>query len=102
MESFARFYAAVESFPVPTIAVCVGNVVGAGAELAAGCDLRVAGDNLKLAWAGARLGVPVGPARLAPLVGLAIAKDLVLTARVLDQRAADALGLLAAAAPAGE
>lgn len=102
MEAFARFYAAVEAFPLPTIAVCVGNVVGAGAELAAGCDLRVGGDNLHLAWAGARLGVPVGPARLAPLVGLARAKELILTARVLDQRAADALGLLAAAVPAEE
>src|SRR4051794_1786500 len=102
MEAFARFYAAVESFPLPTIAVCVGNVVGAGAELAAGCDLRVGGDNLHLAWAGARLGVPVGPARLAPLVGLARAKELILTARVLDQRAADELGLLAAAVPAGQ
>jgi enoyl-CoA hydratase/carnithine racemase len=102
MEAFARLYAAVEAFPLPTIAVCVGNVVGAGAELAAGCDLRVGGDNLHLAWAGARLGVPVGPARLAPLVGLARAKELVLTARVLDQHAADALGLLAAAVPAAE
>ena len=102
MEAFARFYAAVESFPLPTIAVCVGNVVGAGAELAAGCDLRVGGDNLHLAWAGARLGVPVGPARLAPLVGLARAKELILTARVLDQRAAGELGLLAAAVPAAE
>src|SRR6478735_7140228 len=74
MEAFARFYAAVESFPLPTIAVCVGNVVGAGAELAAGCDLRVGGDNVHLAWAGARLGVPVGPARLAPLVGRARAR----------------------------
>ena len=102
MEAFARFYAAVESFPLPTIAVCVGNVVGAGAELAAGCDLRVGGDNLHLAWAGARLGVPVGPARLTPLVGLARAKELILTARVLDQRAAGELGLLAAAVPAVE
>jgi enoyl-CoA hydratase/carnithine racemase len=102
MEAFARFYAAVEAFPLPTIAVCVGNVVGAGAELAAGCDLRVGGDNLHLAWAGARLGVPVGPARLAPLVGLARAKELILTARVLDQRAAEELGLLAAAVPAAE
>jgi enoyl-CoA hydratase/carnithine racemase len=102
MEAFARFYAAVEAFPVPTIAVCVGNAVGAGAELAAGCDLRVGGDNLHLAWAGAKLGVPVGPARLAPLVGLARAKELILTARVLDQAAADALGLLAAAVPAAE
>src|SRR3954465_79252 len=102
MESFARLYAAVEAFPLPTIAVCVGNVVGAGAELAAGCDLRVGGDNLHLAWAGARLGVPVGPARLAPLVGLARAKELILTARVLDQCAAGELGLLAAAGPAAE
>jgi enoyl-CoA hydratase/carnithine racemase len=102
MQAFARLYAAVEAFPLPTIAVCVGNVVGAGAELAAGCDLRVGGDNLHLAWAGARLGVPVGPARLAPLVGLARAKELILTARVLDQRAADELGLLAAAVPAGD
>ena len=102
MEAFARFYAAIEAFPLPTIAVCVGNVVGAGAELAAGCDLRVGGDNLHLAWVGARLGVPVGPARLAPLVGLARAKELILTARVLDQRGADELGLLAAAVPAAE
>jgi enoyl-CoA hydratase/carnithine racemase len=102
MEAFARFYAGVEAFPLPTIAVCVGNVVGAGAELAAGCDLRVGGDNLHLAWAGARLGVPVGPARLAPLVGLARAKELILTARVLDQRAAGELGLVAAAVPAAQ
>jgi enoyl-CoA hydratase/carnithine racemase len=94
MEAFARFYAAVEAFPVPTIAVCVGNVVGAGAELAAGCDLRVGGDNLKLAWAGARLGVPVGPARLAPLIGVSRAKDLVYTGRVVGADEAQALGLL--------
>ncbi len=102
MEAFARLYAAVEAFPAPTIAVCVGNVVGAGAELAAGCDLRVGGDNLKLAWAGAKLGVPVGPARLVPLVGLAKAKELILTGRVVRTEEAAALGLLHATAPAAE
>lgn len=91
MEAFARFYSAIEAFPAVTVAVAVGNCVGAGAELVAGCDLRVAGDNLKLAWAGARLGVPVGPARLAPLVGLAIAKELVFTGRVVG--AEEAVGL---------
>src|SRR3712207_9172845 len=82
-----------EAFPKPTIAVCVGNVVGAGAELAAGCDLRVAGDNLELAWAGARHGVPVGPARLAPLVGVSRAKDWILTGRVVGAQEAAAAGL---------
>jgi enoyl-CoA hydratase/carnithine racemase len=102
MEAFSRLYVAVEAFPVPTIAVCVGNCVGAGAELAAGCDLRVGGDNLTLAWAGARLGVPVGPARLVPLVGLARAKELILTGRVVGMAEADALGLLARTAPAAQ
>lgn len=95
MEAFARLYAAVEAFPAPTIAVCVGNVVGAGAELACGCDLRVGGDNLKLVFPGARLGVPVGPARLVPLVGLSKARELIFTGRVVGADEADALGLLA-------
>lgn len=94
MERFTRLYAAVEAFPLPTVAVCVGNCVGAGAELAAGCDLRVGGENLRLAWAGARLGVPVGPARLVPLVGLSRAKDLILTGRVVDAAEALAIGFL--------
>jgi len=102
MEAFAALYAAIEAFPAPTIAVCVGNVVGAGAELAAGCDLRVAGDNLKLMFPGARLGVPVGPARLVPLVGLSKARELIFTGRVVDAAEADALGLLARTAPAAE
>ena len=102
MEAFAALYAAVEAFPAPTVAVCVGNVVGAGAELAAGCDLRVGGDNLKLAWAGAKLGVPVGPARLVPLVGLSRAKELIFTGRVVGMDEAVALGLLHRTAPAEE
>src|SRR4051794_35477635 len=100
MEAFSRFYAAVEALLAVTIAVCVGNCVGAGAELAAGCDLRVGGDNLKLAWAGARLGVPVGAARLVPLVGMSRAKELVFTGRVVGMEEAAAMGLLARTAPA--
>ncbi|HET6506833.1 MAG TPA: enoyl-CoA hydratase/isomerase family protein [Baekduia sp.] len=95
MEAFARLYAAIEAFPAPTIAVCVGNVVGAGAEVAAGCDLRVGGDNLKLVFPGAKLGVPVGPARLVPLVGLSKARELIMTGRVVAVDEAEALGLLA-------
>ncbi len=100
MEAFARVYAAVEAFPAPTIAVCVGHVVGAGAELAAGCDLRVAGDNVHLRWAGGLMGVPVGPARLVPLVGVAVAKDLILTSRAVAGEEARALGLVHRLVPA--
>jgi enoyl-CoA hydratase/carnithine racemase len=102
MAAFTRMYAAFDSFPVPVIAVCVGNCVGAGAEIVAGADLRVGGDNLKLAWAGARLGVPVGPARLAPLIGTSRAKELVYTGRVVGMDEARELGLLHRTAPAAE
>jgi enoyl-CoA hydratase len=102
MELFARLYAAWDAVPVPTVCVCVGDVLGAGAELAAGADLRVGGDNLRLGWLGARLGVPVGPARLIPLVGLAAASELLLTGRLLDAPAARELGLVHRSAPAAE
>lgn len=102
MAAFTRLYAHLEAFPVPTVAVCVGNCVGAGAEIAAGCDLRVGGDNLRLAWAGARLGVPVGPARLAPLIGVSAAKDLVFTGRVVGMAEAATIGFLNRTAPEGE
>ncbi|HMS62715.1 MAG TPA: enoyl-CoA hydratase-related protein, partial [Solirubrobacteraceae bacterium] len=52
MEAFAALYRALDAFPAPVVCVCVGNCVGAGAELVAGSDLRVGGDNLRLAWAG--------------------------------------------------
>ncbi|HVL95801.1 MAG TPA: enoyl-CoA hydratase/isomerase family protein [Solirubrobacteraceae bacterium] len=102
MEAFARMYAAIEAVPVPTIAVCVGHCVGAGAELAAGCDLRVAGENLRARWVGALHGVPVGPARLVPLVGLALAKDLALTSRVLEADEALRIGFVRSVHPPEE
>lgn len=102
MAAFTRMYTAIDGFPVPVIAVCVGHCVGAGAEIIAGADLRVGGDNLKLAWAGARLDVPVGPARLAPLIGVSRAKDLIFSGRVVGQREAAEFGLLHRSAPADD
>lgn len=102
MEAFARMYAAVSAFPVPTIGVCVGHCVGAGAEVAAACDLRVAGDNMKVRWVGSLHGVPVGPARLVPLVGEAPAKDLIFTSRVLEAEEALRIGFVRSVHPADE
>jgi enoyl-CoA hydratase/carnithine racemase len=102
MELFTRLYAALDEFRAPLVAVCVGNCVGAGAELTAGSDLRVAGDNLKLSWAGGRLGVPVGPARLVPLVGLSRAKELILTGRVVGAEEAERIGFAHRVVPAAE
>jgi enoyl-CoA hydratase len=102
MNDFGAVYTAVERFPAVTICAMVGNTVGAGAELAAACDLRVAGDNLKLRWVGGLLGVPVGPARLAPLVGLAAARHLVFRSPVVRAEDALAYGLTYDVVPAAQ
>src|SRR3954447_19257398 len=81
MELFARLYDELTAFPKPTVAACHGSCVGGGAEIAVACDLRVGGSNLRMRFPGAALGVPVGPARLVTLCGLATAKYLLLTSR---------------------
>ncbi len=95
MDAFAALYAAIEAVPAPTIAVCLGHCVGAGAELAVGCDLRVIADNV------ASPGLePASACRWArpgslPWSALSRAKELIFTGRSIDQAEAVALGLAA-------
>jgi enoyl-CoA hydratase/carnithine racemase len=100
MQLFADLYNAIVAFPKPTIAACHGDVVGGGAEIAICCDLRVGGSNLRMRFPGAALGVPVGPARLVTLCGLATAKYLLLTSRTVGADEALRLGLVNRVAPA--
>ena len=100
MQLFADLYDAIVAFPKPTIAACHGDVVGGGAEIAIACDMRVGGANLRMRFPGAALGVPVGPARLVTLCGLAAAKYLLLTSRTVGADEALRLGLVNRVAPA--
>jgi enoyl-CoA hydratase/carnithine racemase len=100
MQLFADLYDAIVAFPKPTVAACHGDVVGGGAEVAVACDLRVGGANLRMRFPGAALGVPVGPARLTTLCGLAAAKYLLFTSRTVGADEALRLGLVNRVAPA--
>lgn len=100
MQLFADLYDQVVAFPKPTIAACHGDVVGGGAEIAVACDMRVGGANLRLRFPGAALGVPVGPARLVTLCGLAAAKYLLLSSRTIGADEALRMGLVNRVAPA--
>ncbi len=100
MRLFADLYDEIVAFPKPTIAVCHGDVVGGGAEIAIACDMRVGGANLRMRFPGAALGVPVGPARLVTLCGLAAAKYLLLSSRTVGADEALRLGLVNRVAPA--
>lgn len=100
MQLFADLYDRVTGFPKPTIAVCHGDVVGGGAEIAVACDMRIGGTNMRMRFPGAALGVPVGPARLVSLCGLATAKYLLLSSRNVGADEALRLGLVNRVAPA--
>jgi enoyl-CoA hydratase len=80
--------------PGPVIAVLTGPGVGGGAQFAAAADLRIAGPGARLRWAGPPgVDLVVGPGLLPPLVGRAVAMDLILTGRWLEADEALALGL---------
>jgi enoyl-CoA hydratase len=100
MQLFADLYDQLTSFPKPTIAACHGDTIGAGAEIAVCCDMRVGGSNLRMRFPGAALGVPVGPARLVTLCGLAAAKYLLLSSRYVSADEALRIGLVNRVAPA--
>lgn len=100
MQLFADLYDELTAFPKPTVAACHGACVGGGAEIAVACDLRVGGSNMRLRFPGAALGVPVGPARLVTLAGLAAAKYLLLTGKEINAEQALRWGLVHKVAPA--
>ena len=100
MQLFADLYDEITGFPKPTVAACHGDVVGGGAEIAVACDMRVGGSNLRMRFPGAALGVPVGPARMVTLCGLATAKYLLLSSRTIGADEALRMGLVNRVAPA--
>jgi enoyl-CoA hydratase len=87
----------IVSFPAPVIAAVNGPALGAGMQLAVACDLRVVAPHATFGIPAARLGVMISSTnveRLAALVGPAAARDVLLTARILDVDEAEPLGLV--------
>ena len=94
--AIANAFNAIAEFPAPTIAMIRGACVGGGAGIALACDLRFADTTTRFAITPAKLGL-VYPFhdihRLVSAVGIATAKDILYSARVLGSDEADRLGL---------
>ncbi len=102
MLPFYRTWLAVRELEVPTIAAVNGAAIGAGLAVALACDLRYAAEDAKLAVPFTTLGMHPGMATtylLPEVAGTALAREMLLTGRVLTGAEAAAAGLVNRAVP---
>ena len=87
----------VELVRQPTIAAINGFALGGGCELAMSCDIRIAADTAKLGQPEVTIGIPPGwggTQRLMRIVGIAKAKELVYTGKMIKADEAKEIGLV--------
>ncbi len=96
-----RCCAAFRHLPAPVIARIDGYALGAGLELAAACDLRVASESSVFGMPEVAIGIPsvVEAALLPKLIGPGHARRLLLSGETIDAAEALAWGLVDAVAP---
>ncbi len=87
----------IETFPIPVIAAINGFALGGGCELAMSCDIRVCSENALFGQPEVGLGITPGfggTQRLARLVGLGKAKELIYAANNIKAEEALKIGLV--------
>jgi enoyl-CoA hydratase len=87
--------------PVPAIACLQGWTLGAGLEIAAACDLRIAASTARFGMPEVRVGIPsvVEAALLPGLIGWGRTRRLLLTGETIDAATALSWGLLEEVVP---
>lgn len=86
----------LRQLPVPVIARIDGYALGAGLEVAASCDLRVASKRAKFGMPEVRVGLPsvVEAAIIPALIGFGRARELMMLGEIIDAEAALRWGLI--------
>ena len=99
MKAFAAYHA-LESLPMPVVAVVQGVALGSGVEIAATCDFIVATPEAMFGTPEALRGTVGATQRLPRVLGKRLAKDLMFTGRRLTATEAQAAGFVARVVPA--
>jgi enoyl-CoA hydratase len=94
LKAFAAYHA-LESLPMPVVAVVHGPALGSGVEIAAACDFIVATTDAVFGTPEALRGTVGATQRLPRVLGKRLAKDLMFTGRRLSAAEAQAAGFVA-------
>ncbi|WP_038047089.1 enoyl-CoA hydratase/isomerase family protein [Thermus caliditerrae] len=102
--SLMRLFHRLYTFPKPTVAAVNGPAVAGGAGLATACDLVVMDAGAQLGYTEVKIGFVAALVSviLVRAVGEKVAKDLLLTGRLIGAEEAKALGLVNRVAPPGK
>src|SRR5260370_17124947 len=95
---------AIRDCPVPVICQMEGYTLGAGLEVAAACDIRIAADNAVFGMPEVKVGIPsvVEAALLPRLIGWGRTSWVLLTAENIDAPTADRWGMVEQVVPAAK
>ena len=88
-------YEAIESLPMPCIALVHGIAIGSGVEIAAACDFIVATPEVTFRTPETQRGTVGATQRLPRILGKRLAKDMMFTGRALTAEEARDAGLVA-------
>ena len=100
-----RVFRRIETFPVPVIAAINGFALGGGCEISMSCDIRICSENAIFGQPEVGLGITPGfggTQRLARIVGLGMAKQMIFTGQNIKADEALRIGLVNAVYPQNE
>ena len=95
----------IETFPIPVIAAVNGFALGGGCEISMSCDIRICSDNAIFGQPEVGLGITPGfggTQRLARLIGMGMAKQMIYTGQNIKAEEALRIGLVNAIYPQNE
>ena len=95
---------AARRLPVPVIAHIEGYALGAGLEVAAACDIRIAAEGARFGMPEVKVGIPsvIEAALLPSLIGWGRTRRLLFTGETIDAAEAERWGLVERCVPKAE